>query len=436
MRRSFYFLFAFVLVFAIGVIVYIFFFSKNTTPLNPNRPQDPLGRGGDIIRRIFIPNPNEGKVATSSETEIIPGEDQLLTHVWDKPTAGHVFVDRPVLEQVASTTQVGSSTVPSFSQVRATSTSLLFVDRTTGYIYEYHHKTLKTRQVSNSRIPGVYDATFFANGSFVVFRLYNEDKGVIVSSLYKIPITAVNADAIPLEKITDLPDNITSLAVSTNGKLLSYLVKTKTGSVLYTAQTDTPNLSTTATSLSFAEWTLFYGGNVLYITQKASAFFPGYTVEAFTGRRVISDKTGLVVTGSSDENNLIASMNSTKGIVSFLFNKRTGITSVLPVKTIASKCTFEKKYPSVVCGIPSLIPRSSYGMPDDWYQGSVTFSDSLYRISNEGTNGVMIVDLKKEAGENLDIIKLNTSSSDSFLSLINKKDGSLWFVNLELLSGD
>ena len=386
--------------------------------------------------RVFIPQDNGQKTSTSSQTEIIPGEEQLLTHVWNKPVAGHIFVDRPVLEQIASTTMVGSSSVPSISQVRATSTSLLFVDRTTGYIYEYLHKTLKTHQVSNSSIPGVHDATFFGNGSLVVFRFYDEDRGVIVSSLYKVPITAINADPTSLEKITNLPNNITSVSASTNGKFLSYLVKTELGSILYTARTDTPFFSPTQTTLPFSEWSLSYGGSVLYITQKASAFFPGYTVEAFTGRRIISDKTGLVSLGSPDEVNLIASMNSQKGVLSFLFNKKTGTTLVLPIKTIASKCAFEKSYPSIICGVPSLIPRSSYGMPDDWYQGSVTFSDTLYRVSNEGGEGTMIIDLKKEAGESIDSVKLNTSTSDSLLSFINKKDGSLWLANLELLSGD
>ena len=436
MRRSFYFLLAFVLIFTIAVIIYIFFFSKQGASLSPNNPSNPFGGASDRIIKVFIPQNNEERVGTSSQTEVVFVTDQLLTHVWDKPTAGHIFVDRPILEQVASTTLIGSSSLPSISQRRATSTSLLFVDRTTGYIYEYLYKALKLHQVSNTRVSGVYDAIFFGNGSLVVFRLYDEDRGFIISSLYKVPITAINADPTSLEKITDLPNNITSISASTNGRFLSYLVKTERGSTLYTVRTDTPSFSPTQTNLPFSEWTLSYGGSILYITQKASAFFPGYTVEAFTGRRIISDKTGLVSLGSSDEVNLVASMNSKKGILSFLFNKKTGTTTILPIKTIASKCVFEKSYPSVICGVPSLIPRSSYGMPDDWYQGSVTFSDTLYRFSNEGSGGGVIIDLKKETGENLDIIKLNTSTSDSFLSFINKKDGSLWLANLELLSGD
>jgi hypothetical protein len=435
MRRSLYFLLAFVLLFTLAVIIYIFFFSKSAPVSSKPDPKDPFGRASERVR-VFIPSFGRETTATSSETEVIPAEDQLLNKIWDKPVAGFAFIDRPILEQVASTTVVGSSSLPSVSQIRATSTSLLFVDRTTGYVYEYIHKNLKLHQVSNTRSPGVYDALFLGNGSFVVLRMFDEAKGVIVSTVYKVPVTALSADPTPLEKLFTLPNNVTSFAVSESGRLFSYLVKTKTGSMLYTVRTDLPTFEPSSTTLYFSEWTLFYGGEMLYMTQKASAFATGYTVEVFTGKRLVNDKTGLISLGSEDEDNLISSMNSQKGLATFLFNKKTATTSILPIKTIASKCTFEKSYPSVICGVPTFIPKSVYGLPDDWYQGVVSFSDTLYRFSNDGNTGGVIIDLKKQSGEDLDIIKLHTNSSDSYLSFINKKDGSLWLANISLLAGD
>jgi hypothetical protein len=118
MRRSLYFLLAFVLLFTLAVIIYIFFFSKSAPVSSKPDPKDPFGRASERVR-VFIPSFGRETTATSSETEVIPAEDQLLNKIWDKPVAGFAFIDRPILEQVASTTVVGSSSLPSVSQIRA-----------------------------------------------------------------------------------------------------------------------------------------------------------------------------------------------------------------------------------------------------------------------------------------------------------------------------
>lgn len=439
MRRWFYLLFAFVVLLTIAVVVYIFFFAPKTTSSFQTPPTNPFGQAGARIGSLFVTKNQNGSQATSSQTEVTPGEEQLLLHVWDKPVAGYVFVERPVLEQVSSTTTIGSSTVATIQQIRATSSSMLFTDRMTGYVYEYIPKLLKIHQVSNTRMPGVYSATFFANGTFVLFRTYDEGKNAVVSTLFRVPVVGVNAEAASLEKIINLPNNIVSISVNRTTKQLSFLAKTASGSTLYSLNEDSRSAISesnppkmVAANLPFSSWNLAYGGSILYMTTKASAFSSGYLVEAFTGKRIVSDKTGLVVSPSFDENTILYSMNARSGLLSFLFNKKTGATLQLPIKTIASKCGFENNAAFVICGVPSLLPSVSFGYPNDWYQGKISFSDNLYRLATDGS-GTMIIELKKEAGEPLDLVDLSLNAANSLLGFINKKDFSLWLANFDLL---
>lgn len=442
MRRSFYIIFAIVLVVAVIIIAWLFFFSNaskgGVVSQNPNPfPESPEG---SIFRlpRIFGDEEKDG----GGSFEITPGEERVLVKIWDKPVAGYIFVERQILEQVASTTISGSTTLPAIEQVRATSSVLFFTDRVTGYIHQYDHKTGRVSQVSNTLVPGVYDATFLSNGRFVVYRTHDEGRGVVVSSLFRIPLTTSSSNPIGLEKLLDLPDNIVSLATNRSGRQLSFVIKTQTGGSLYVMTEDTnntldpfPPTRTTITRLPLYEWDLSYGGDVLYMTPKASAYTPGYTIEAFSGRRLVSGKTGLVSVASFDEKLVFSSMFAQAGLTSFFTNRTTGNTSVTPVKTIASKCVFESFSFFVFCGAPKLIPLKKQGLPDDWYQGTVSFSDSLHRVYPDG-GSYEVINLKEEAGEDIDLLRPVVDSRGSSLVFTNKRNGHLWFVNIGLLSGD
>jgi hypothetical protein len=442
MRRSFYIFFALILIFAIIVIVWLFFFAGGGRGGLVTPPTNPFPESGNKKGFLFLTDILKQDEPGQSETEVTLAEEQILFKLWDKPVAGYGFTDKQVLEQVASTTITGTTSVATIQQVRATSSVVLFVDRLTGYIHQYNLKTKSINQVSSTLVPGVQDALFFSNGAFVVYRVYEEKKNSVVSMLYRVPNTTETSASVSLEKIFDLPDGVVSLATNKSGKQVSFVVKTTTGGMLYVINEEKndqinpfPQSKWSVVPLPLSEWNLSYGGNILYMTPKASAYVPGYTLEAFSGKRVISNKTGLVSTPSPDENTLISSMWSTKGLVSFLFNKKQGQTIALSIKTVASKCVFQKTYPSALCGVPKTLPFKKEGLPDDWYQGTASFSDSLYSVYPDGES-YQIINLEREAGEIIDLEKPTTNQNDSILLFTNKVDGSLWLGNLGLLGGD
>lgn len=442
MRRSFYIFFALILLFAIIVIIWLFFFSSSAPGRIVTEKPNPLPGSEDVsifrLPKIFGDDEKE----EGGSFEITPGEKQVLVRVWDKPVAGYSFVERQILEQVASTTVSGSTTIPAIEQVRATTSSLFFVDRMTGYVHQYDKKTGQVSQVTNTLVPGVYDALFLSNGRFVVYRSYDEKRGVVVSSLFRIPLTTLSSGPISMEKLADLPDNVVSIAVNRRGNQFAFITKTTSGGALYVSTEDQansfdpfPQSKITAIPLPLYEWDLAYGGNTLYMTPKASAYIPGYTIEASSGRRIVSNRTGLVSIASPDGKQVFSTMFSQSGLVSFFTDTNTGNGGIVQMRTIASKCSFDGLSLYVLCGVPEKIPLKRLGYPDDWYQGVAQFSDFLYRTYPDGAL-IEVLNLKQEAGEEIDITKPITDSRSSLFVFTNKKKGDLWAVNLDLLSGD
>ena len=69
--------------------------------------------------------------------------------------------------------------------------------------------------------------------------------------------------------------------------------------------------------------------------------------------------------------------------------------------------------------VPNFIPSSQY--PDDWYQGSVSFDDTVWIIDTEINLGSIIVDPNTYSEPSVDGINLILSEDENYLIFTNKK---------------
>ena len=77
------------------------------------------------------------------------------------------------------------------------------------------------------------------------------------------------------------------------------------------------------------------------------------------------------------------------------------------------------------------MPRSIEGtLPDDWYQGAVSFSDRIWRVSLDGRIAALIVDPKTVGDVDIDAVNLTIDARADVLVFTNKKDGSLWSYDI------
>lgn len=428
--RKLLFLIILVSLFSIASLVWYFFF---TTPTQaPSLAQ----ATGNFIRDIipqssFIFGSQQKNPDQTSTTEITLPYEEVLLKVWDTPTTGNSFFTKQILiEQEVPQTVQGTTTLIK-KTVRATTTVLMFVDRTTGNVYGHTMDKGLTYQISNTTIPGIYDAYLFDNGTRVILRYLDQNK-TIVSVLAKIPQIQVGYDAQPLEEVSYLPNGVSSIAVSVDGKKVSYVVPNSSGSSIYTLTAGNTSVTTSLIASSpFSEWSIIYGGNQLYATTKASAYVEGTTVSLPSFSRIIGGMTGLT-SAPSINGSFIHSMWSNSGLQTFTVTTNGVTLQNTDLRTIPSKCV-SRNSSLFYCAIPKTLPRTTEGLPDDWYQGRVFFNDSLMIVDASTAEVYSLYSFEESVGE-MDATHLMISSDSLFLSFIQKQTGSLWLLRTDLIT--
>ena len=154
-----------VLLFAIGVIGWFFLFAQPTPAPSLNGPSNPFSLQNLPKQFQFVfKKDTEAAPISITTTEMTFPKPEALTQIWKRPTTGQTFVDQVVIQEVDATSTQGTTTITTKKLVQATTTVLMFVDRITGYLYSYNRSEGKIYQISNTTIPGVYDAYIFNNG--------------------------------------------------------------------------------------------------------------------------------------------------------------------------------------------------------------------------------------------------------------------------------
>lgn len=415
--------------FGLIVIVWYFFRSEPESDPTLSAPNDPFQSAeprpkGEFVQQNVIPfRPSS---IDTTETERIPASERLLIQVWDKPVGGYAFASREIL--VSGTTTPASTSTPATTSkpTKKTVEYLLFADRMTGHIYGYNKESFAPFQITNTTIPGIYDAYILQNGTKVFMRYAGED-GIIKTVSGTIPSFIEGADPRPLEGLRTLQDNVMSFAGSLSGNTYSYLVPSLSGSSVYTVN---QKGAVSVATFPLREWTLVYGGEVPYMYHKPSAYMEGSLFAVTSKEYVAGGKTGLIALPSPQGDRTLASMWSSSGLATFLATK-TGLRA-LDFQTLASKCGWVSGI-RVVCGIPIEVPLGTRGLPDDWFQGTVRFSDDLYLVDTVTGDVTGLINLAATPGNPFDVTRVRANANASSLVFTNKEDSTLWMVNMKNL---
>lgn len=416
----------FVLFFAVVVLVWYFFYAKPLTAQSINGTNDPFPTQKSPARFQFLTWGQENTSTTTTEITdplLVP-----LTKVWDKPATGQTFVVQNILKDTLVMVPFGTTTAEVKKSIRATSTVLMFVDRTTGYVYGFPLERGKVFQISNTILPGVFDAYFFNNGKDVVLRYIDQEKNKVISVLARVPSVKAEETALPLENIRYITSEVASIATNFKKNKISYLVTESDRSLVYTITSQGPVV---IASSPFREWDLTYGGDSLYVTTKPSAYVEGSTYSIPPFQSELSERTGLMSNPGSG-GLLINSMWSNKGLTTFF--SRNGDLTVIPTLTLAPKCAWGNRN-FLVCAVPRTLPRKTEGLPDDWIQGRVTFNDDMFVIDTTTGEKYTLYTFTQENGL-FDVTHISIEEKNDFLSFNKKQDASLWMLNLKRIRGE
>jgi hypothetical protein len=313
-------------------------------------------------------------------------------------------------------------------------TFIRFIARETGHIYETTTNSLTQQRITNTTIPRIQNALWASNGKELIVQ-YIDDDSEQIESFYAAITDKKNDIENSVRSLvgTFLPKNIISLNISSDGDKLFYLIKSGNGSVGIVSNLDGSSKVQVFNS-PLSEWLVqWQRENTIALTTKPSAgvegflYFLNLKTEKFD--KVLNASKGLTASVSPDGKLVLFAHNvGTIPILSVL-NIGTGEIKDLPFWTMPEKCDWsEIDSARIYCGVPN---RTSKGvLPDIWYQGIESFSDNVWII--DAGNGVtdLVVEPQNEYKLDLDITNLSLSPDEEHLLFINKKDSTLWSLEL------
>lgn len=322
--------------------------------------------------------------------------------------------------------------------------SARYIERGLGHIYETSLATLMETRISNETHPRLAEAFWGNGGKSVIIRFLGEnDFGeVIESHILNLGDTAPSlsqgtstvavptSDFIKTEEVF-LPFHIPFLATAEDGAdNIFYLengVSASAGSIV-----SFKNVGSTSKvfSSSFTEWLpQFPSQKLATVTSKPSANVPGHLFFIDTKTKsltkILGGINGLTTLTSHDGKFVLYSGTRGNTPKLSIYDTAKKTAREIPLNTLSEKCVWSFKNTTLIyCAVPQKIPKGTY--PDEWYQGVVSFSDTVWTIDAVTGLTQKVMTPSDYSAPSLDIINPTLSSDDYYLLFMNKVTGTPW----------
>lgn len=310
--------------------------------------------------------------------------------------------------------------------ITASSTTLLFVERSTGYVFSVSPETSAVKRLTNTLFARVYEA-FVGSSGRSTMRFMSES-GVLSGVIGTASSTQASANEFVHG---DLPPHTKTLALSPDGSEVFYLIPDGAGAFagVRTKEGEAPKkvLSTFISGWN-AQWVKDDG--VVLTERPASDIESSSYVLADDGvlTPLVRRVEGLSVRPDPESGALLFS-SSADGGVSLFAQAGSGSSPVrLPLSTIADKCTWSGKAGIAFCAVPKSIAPGAF--LDSWLRGVLHTEDTWWRVDAR-TGGVEEL-YTGDAGATLpDVTNPNTDATGSYISFIDGKTLSLWIFRIQ-----
>lgn len=310
-------------------------------------------------------------------------------------------------------------------------TVIRFISRENGHIFETLLNSNTQKRISNTTILRIRDALWLPDNNSFITRFLNNESDEINTFYAEIKTNENTEGSI---EGTFLQNDIIELAISKNKEKIFYLATSGGGIVGIISEPDGSRKAQVFNS-PISEWQIQWPkGDKIVFTTKPSANISGFMYFLNTNteefEKIISDKTGLTTLTNEERTKTLFSHNKAgKLLLSILDIKSKEITE-LSLWTMAEKCIWSNINSSIIyCAVPNTIPVGE--SLDLWYQGLVSFSDSIWVIDTETQTANMLMSPEDYIGENIDMINLALSPSEDYLFFKNKEDSNLWQLKIE-----
>ncbi len=310
-----------------------------------------------------------------------------------------------------------------------------YIDRGTGHVYEANDINASINQISNTTLPKIYESYWNKNLNTIIVRYLKDNSDSITNFYTEIrPVASSTAtSSTPFEiKGKYLSDQIKEIAVSPEGdKIFTWNIEND-GGVGYISNFDEKSkvkiaeIPINQVNIDWPE------KNTVTVTTKGSGSASGFSYSIDTKsaemKKIIGGIRGLSVKMSNDGKEVIYSSGN-KSVGTYILNLKDNSSSETLFKTLVDKCVWSKiRKNEVYCAVPTEIPDGFY--PDDWYKGNISFVDQIWHLDVTTGEVHLLANLLNLSNTLIDATNLTLDPKENFLYFINKRDLSLWSLDL------
>ena len=413
-----------ILLIASGFAYWYFFFHGPGNPTVSITSPTPQGNG-------FVPL-NSGNSGRNSATSTNTGSNN-----------GQPVSNQPAPVKIATLRMLSGTPVGGYGSItNATTTTVRWIDRGRGNVYELALNSETVNTLSNTILPRMFQSVWNKNLTALVGSIFtdNIDTPTTVYAGLKAQATSTASSSnlvmtTPFAlKGNNLPDNVIAYAASPKGDKLFFMTDESGVGAGYISNFDGTSMTklfNTPLLQVNVEWP---ETNTIAITTKGSASQAGflYFVNVKTGvwRKLLGPIAGLSTRVSHDAHYVLASsaskdQNVDTAIYSVSSNSPIGAV----VRTLADKCAWGNFYADIVyCAVPSQPVSGAY--PDDWYTGRLSTIDKIWQVNAKTGEIHLVSSIVDQSDRVIDAFNLGIDPKDNYLFFMNKNDLTLWSYDL------
>ncbi len=327
------------------------------------------------------------------------------------PTTADVVKNNPIKNDILGNVK------PSFELIP----SLRYVEKSTGHIYQMTINTKSAGKISNSTVPSVNEVIFDGKADSLIYRYVSFDNTSITSFITSIK----NKTGFFLSS------DITNISLSPDKNAYFTIIKNTNGVNGFINYFDNTKSSKVFTS-PFSEWSSQWSTlNTIFLTTKPSYLVEGsifsLNTKTNTLSKIFGEVYGLTTLANNDGTKILFGASLEKGPKLNTFDIKNHTSTDLDTYGLPEKCVWSINNIYVYCAVPNTVIGTQY--PDSWYQGLISFDDRFIKI-NTVTKEVTTLTNSSSSNVNIDGTNLFLDKNESNLFFINKKDGTLWSLDL------
>ncbi|MBA3733101.1 hypothetical protein H0W91_01860 [Patescibacteria group bacterium] len=307
-------------------------------------------------------------------------------------------------------------------------TVVRYIEKATGHIFETELFSPLSHRISNTTIPVVYDALWGNGNSSLVVR-YLKDDDVTVDT-YALTIKDLSTTTESLVSAVTLPLNIKDVSVFGNN--VFYLITGETSSLGFVSSMSGQNRKQIWSSPIKELLSQFVNVKTVALTTKPAQSIPGFLYLVDTGsggvKRILGNISGLstLVNGTATS---VLYLEQGEGLSMSVFDVKTASVSLITPTTFPEKCIWSKKDTAIVyCAVPR--GNLSGSSLTSWYMGYSSYTDDIWKYDTKNNTSSIVDTLYEDSSESIDVIKPILSDNEQYLVFMNKRDNSLWSLDL------